>query len=774
MSSERHRHPILVRLADGLLRWRYWLFLAAIALTLPAIPLASHLQLDESIESFYAPGDPNLVAWTSSKQAFGGDEFVLVAYQHADLLSAEHLASLREFARQFRDPALFSVPESQNGETVTPRIDFAATKDLGTVLAIDEAPMFSELPRFVRHLVGRVLRNSLIDFSRNVLIGEKDPDSGRESQTTAIMLRLVPDQPSSERTATLRRIRELAAAHDPPAYVIGEAVQLNDMFRYVEEDSATLGWWTSALLILVILSIFRSLRWVVLPLLIVHVTIIWTRAVLVLTGLRLSMVSSMLNSLVTIIVIALVTHVTVTYRSLRTDHDRVAAFRETLIKLGPPIFWACATTAIGFLVLLTSSIVPVRSFAIMMGIGTMIPLLAGAMLLPLGILAGRRDVDPGSARTEAQVVRGLVAVTHGVERYPRLVLIASALVFVASALGMMRLTVETDFSKNFRAGSPVRQSLDFFESQLGGTGNWEISFDAPAVLDAEFLGRVRQLAADIRRIEMPDGTKLSKVYALTDGLDFIPNNMGDTIDLKRAALHQLQPDYEAQLYNPQLQRMRLFLRAREQKPAAIKLGLIAEVERTAQERFPEARVTGLYVLIARMISSLLGDQLESFVLSLLGIGLAMWIAFRSLPMALVSLVPNVIPILLVVGGLGWSGLPINLGTAMIACVSMGLTIDSSIHYVFDYRRARELGADHSTAVRATHAGVGLALVFANIALMAGFTVLCLSNFIPLIYFGILVSLAMLGGLLGNLVLLPLLLKWVPLRDKRPERMDDGQ
>ncbi|MFO1093510.1 MAG: hypothetical protein U0992_09385 [Planctomycetaceae bacterium] len=262
---------------------------------------------------------------------------------------------------------------------------------------------------------------------------------------------------------------------------------------------------------------------------------------------------------------------------------------------------------------------------------------------------------------------------------------------------------------------------------------------------------------------MPDGTKLSKVYALTDGLDFIPKSMAKRSTRSRAALRQIQPDYELQLYNPVEKRMRLFLRAREQKPAEIKLGLIEEVQRRAQKVFPESSVTGLYVLIARMISSLLGDQLQSFLVGAMGITLAMGIAFRGFWIGVASLIPNVIPILLVVGCLGWFGLPINLGTAMIASVSMGLTIDSSIHYLVDYRRARELGMDHEHAVRDTHQGVGLALLFSNLALMVGFVVLCLSNFIPLIYFGVLVSLAMLGGLIGNLVLLPLLLKWVPLR-----------
>lgn len=754
--------PWLSRFADWLIRRRRVLFIAAVALTLVSIEPASRLKLDESIESFYSEGDPDLAAWVESKELFGGDEFVIVAYEQENLLGAEHLQDLKSFADRFRDPAQFCVPRRIDGKEVTPRIDHAVTKDLATVLEIDSVPMFRELRRWERVLVRRLLRDSLLDFSRNLLIGEKGGD-GSESNSTAILIRLLPDQAPEERTVTLQRIRELARAHAPPAHVVGEPVQLNDMFRYVEEDSATLGWWTSALLIVVILIMFRSLRWVLLPLLVVHVTINWTRAVLVLSGLKLSMVSSMLNSLVTIIGIAVVTHVTVTFRELRKDHDRIAAFRESFFRLAPAIFWNCATTAIGFLVLLTSGIVPVRSFAIMMGIGTMIPLVTCAMLLPGGILIGRIDVDPRESPAEKHLVRSLLAVTHAVERHPWWVIAASAVLFGFAAMGTTRLSVETDFSKNFRRSSPVRQSLDFVESRLGGTGNWEVSFPAPAVLDEEYLDQVRQLAVRLRQIEMPDGTRLSKVYALTDGLDFIPPNMGETIEEKRTALRQMQPDFEKQLYNADEGRMRLFLRAREQKTAEIKLALIDRVQETAREFFPDAKVTGLYVLIARMVSSLLADQLESFLYSMLGITIAMALAFRGFWIGVASLVPNIIPILLVVGGMGWFGVPINLGTAMIASVSMGLTIDSSIHYLVDYRRARQLGMDHAKAIRDTHAGVGRSLVFSNVALMIGFVVLCLSNFIPLIYFGILVSLAMLGGLLGNLVLLPLLLRWIPLR-----------
>ncbi|MCH5373064.1 MAG: RND family transporter, partial [Planctomycetes bacterium] len=122
-----------------------------------------------------------------------------------------------------------------------------------------------------------------------------------------------------------------------------------------------------------------------------------------------------------------------------------------------------------------------------------------------------------------------------------------------------------------------------------------------------------------------------------------------------------------------------------------------------------------------------------------------------------GLIPNVFPIAVLIGGMGWLGIPINIGTAMIACVSMGLTVDSSIHYLASFQRERSRSQSLEEALRRTSQDVGRALIFANLALVAGFIVLTYSQFIPLVYFGILVSLAMIGGLAGNLILLPLML-----------------
>jgi predicted RND superfamily exporter protein len=211
------------------------------------------------------------------------------------------------------------------------------------------------------------------------------------------------------------------------------------------------------------------------------------------------------------------------------------------------------------------------------------------------------------------------------------------------------------------------------------------------------------------------------------------------------------------------------LRAREQRSAAQKSRLISEVERLAHEHFPPtagvpgAEVTGFYVLLTNLITSVLRDQWICFGVATLGVGLMMTFCFRSIPLALIALVPNALPIIVLLGAMGWFGIRVNMGAAMIAAVSMGLSVDSSIHYVTSFRRARATGKGVTESLSEVQQAVGRAVVYSTIALVVGFLALCTSNFIPTIYFGGLVSLAMLGGLFGNLIILPLLLN-VTIRD----------
>ncbi|MCA9070918.1 MAG: MMPL family transporter [Planctomycetaceae bacterium] len=734
--------PFAARLSRLLVRGRWVLLPLALLLTVLAWPVSRQLEYDRSIETLYAGDDPQLLNYQESKSLFGGDELAIVAYTEDQLFQPNTYVVNPDAEKRLKN---LSAKLSK-----IPGVKAESTRDPTSV------------PSLFLNMVPELFKGMIF---------------GHDKKSAAVVLRLKPQNETEvPRSETIRQIRAVAMnftdEYGFPTYIVGEPVQVEETFRYVEEDGRVLFLFSLIILGLVLIVLFRSVRWVMLPLLIVVITITWTEAMLVLSGLELSMVGSMLNSLVTIIGVATITHLAVQYREVRRIHERENTILITLTRLLPAIFWTCGTTAVGFAALLTSHVTPVKSFGLMMSIATTLVLIAVAGIVPGGTLIGRWEATPQAAPAEKQLVGGLTQLTRGVKRYPVWLAFAFLGIVLLAGVGFSRLQVETDFSKNFRDGSPIVQSLSFVEDpeHFAGAGSWEVNFPAPEVLTEDYMDNVLILTKRLRSLTKADQSgEITKVLSLTDATDAYRIKTFEPLESRLSTLKGYEPEFIPSFYNSEAGRMRIILRARERQPAEQKLKLISQVEQISQEwadehlaeEFPnpQVKVTGLFVLLANLIQSLLRDQLVSFVIAALGIGGMMTLAFRSFRIGLIALLPNVFPIVVVIGGMGWLGLPINIATAMIASVSMGLTVDSSIHYFSGYFRARRQGLTLDQALEQTHNEVGRALVFANVALIAGFSVLTFSHFIPLVYFGILVSVAMIGGLIGNLLLLPLLLRW---------------
>jgi uncharacterized protein len=716
------------RLVDFLVRYNRLLLAFAVVMALLSIAPAGRLSFDQSIESLYAAQNVRLQDYVEGKALFGGDEFVFVAYTDPDLFSSGGQTRLEELATQL---------EKVSG------VAEGSVQSLNRTLAWTRLPFFSSR------------RDELIEFSRGVLLGD-------DNQTTAVALRLLDAHRAPvPRPETLAEIKRIAARQKIPTFVVGEPVLVHDMFRYAQEDGEWMGWAASGLLILVIVFFLRSLRAVVLPFVIVQFVILWTKAILFQSSMQLSMVSSILGSLVTIIGVSTVVYMSLYYRKLRDEHNRVNAFRQTVKTIGTDVFWVCLTTAAGFGAQLSSHLHPVRSFGITMVIGSLLVLVAMILVLPGGFLIGRERASLPVPRGEQQVNQSLEGLSLWVLRHQWAVWSVCGVLVGFSALGLSRLKIETDFSKNFRANSPVVQGLNFLESRLGGAGTWEVNFPAPPNLTEDFLDKVRQLANELRAIQGDHGQALTKVVAVTDGLDMVPTIpfVAGTPDAKATLLNRVQSEFMPSLYNPESGRMRIMLRSYERQSSEAKEELIAQVGKIASATFPETKVTGLFVLLTFLIDSLLHDQWTDLMLGAFSLITIMTIAYRSLWMGIVSLVPNVIPIVLLLGGMGWLNVPVNIGTAMISSDTMGLTIHDSIFYISAYLRARRSGLDFSGALHHVQSETRQPLLYSNIALIVGFLVLATSHFVPLIYFGVMVSVAIAGGLAVNLLLLPLLLQF---------------
>jgi uncharacterized protein len=724
-----------------LMRQRNILLLLLLVAVCCGIPISRQLQFDQTIESFFPSDNPDILLLNRSRRDFGGDEFVVVAWKQPGLITISD------------DRKVPGVSETANARIVM------LAEQLDAIPGVDTNGT-RHLPRFLdRSLRSRNTRNGMLKLFEGTLISQ-------DHSTTAIILLLRSSAESPEtRSETIRKIRDVVTAFDATAVVAGEPILIQDMFDLVERDGNILYVVSLVVLTGVLLLIFRGFRWAAASVSVVISSVICTRAIFVLTGMQLSMVSSVLNSLVTVISIATVMHVIVHYRELRLDNDSCQAALQTLWDMWQPVFWTMITTAVGFGALLVSDIVPVRSFSMMMVTAVLTALVCIAIIMPSTLASGRSIRQPGHAPFESTLSAFLTHLARVVQHQPLLTGTVCLLLVAITTPGLFRLTIDSDFSHNFRRSSPIVRAVTFVESNLGPAGTWEIAFDVPEELTARFLDTAEALTRKLHALSTADAELT--VLSLNDAID-IPPRLGNS----RKRLDRLARRHQSlidSLYNSTEHRMRIVLRSREQQPSETKLQQIDAVRTLVNQHFqelqaadstlPQQQVTasGVFVLLAKVIDSLLSDQLNSFLVALAGILVCMTIAFRSLKLGLISLVPNVFPIVVVLGSLGMLDIPINMGTAMLASVSFGLTVDSTIHYITSFERARQQYTV-AEALQVAHASAGRAVVFANLALVAGFMVLTVSAFVPLVYFGALMSLSMISGLFGDLILLPLLLR----------------
>ncbi len=735
------------RFVRWLIAWRWPLFGIALLTAAVCYVPAQRLDFDRTIENMFAPGDPILEPYHLLKRAFGANEVVLAAYVDPQLMTSAGLARLRQLTGELeRVPGVAAVLSVNNGP-------------LGDKIADPDNP----------------LSRSFLELFQGYTVGA-------DRQTTAVVCLLDSQSPVSQ-SAIVDGLRAAVEAHDPTGTIVGESVMVVESFRLLEADGRRLGRVSTALLIAVIVLSFRSLRWVVVPLAVVAISIVVTEGIISHSQWRLTIVSSMLSSIITIIAIATVVHLIVHFRELRAlGLAPRAALTRTGTELAAPIFWACATDAAGFGSLIAAEVGPVHDFGWMMLIGSLVVLPALIAVVPCLALAGRFDSDPQRAWGEGHMELGLDRLSHWTQRHPYRLWSITALLTISAALGCARLEVETDFTKNFRASSRVVRSYEFVEQHLGGAGVWDILIPAPAEIDWEFLERLGQLERQLRTITIDDDQTsgdqkssqpgLTKVLSVYDVIDAATLGKLSLIPLPalrdravREALAQVQtqmPEFYHALVtrdprDPDRQLVRVMLRSRERQESAAKQRLIADVQRASRAAFGETEVTGFFVLLTNLIQSTTRDQWLTFALSTGGILLMMLCAFRSPVLAVVAIVPNTLPVFMVSGLLGWLGLKINMGSAMIAAASMGLSVDSSAHYITAYLELRAQGLGVHAALAASNQSVGRAMVFSTFALVVGFTALCFSDFVPTIYFGALMGLTMLGGMFGNLVVLPLLL-----------------
>ena len=371
------------------------------------------------------------------------------------------------------------------------------------------------------------------------------------------------------------------------------------------------------------------------------------------------------------------------------------------------------------------------------------------------------------------------------------------LIFFISLYGITNLNVENSFIKYFKKNTEIYKGMYLIDNELGGTTpldiilkfknddqiiNTTIKAEEEDDLEIEddffsddLFGEENNIWFSNEKIEtiksvhqyLEDRIEIGKVtsiYSLIDTANQI--NKSDLSMFELSVLYNEIPnDYKTDLIDPYLNveknMIKISTRVKDSKDIK-RNDLINDINSFLLNEFDnleEFKVNGLLVLYNNMLKSLFSSQIKSLGFVILAIFIMFVILFRSLKLSIIGIIPNIFASTFILGLIGLLKIPLDIMTITIAAISIGIAVDNTIHYIYRYKENLKLGRNQSEMIEKTHLTVGNAVLITSIAITAGFLTLCLSNFVPTVYFGLFTSLAMIFAMIGVLITLPSILRF---------------
>ena len=681
-------------------RWRFQLTGLCLLLSVGAASQLTSLSVSNSLEIWYPADDPELLNYRQFQQTYGNDEVVVVAISSPDGFSSDDGTELIE----------------------------ALTDDLLDIDGVATVTSLVTVPQSLGEARGRLL--------------------SADGKTTALVLQMMTGEAFESRRHQILLDVELAIdAYGIESRLAGYGVVFDGLNEASTTGTTTLLLYAHGLMIVLLAVFFGRPGPVVVTLLAVGNATLWTMGLYVLLGQKLNMITMVLPTLVLVIGIADCVHL---LRSV-AKQDRRLAQQERVVRglaavIGPCLLTS-VTTAAGFMALTTSGLPVVQSLGWFGGIGMLAAYLTSMIICTAGL--SWPAVEPKTAWSRLDVMAaGMFALAT---RVPRRIIAGFAVVSIVAVVGIGQLETDTNSIAYLKKTHKVRRDSDFIEARLGPYVPIEFTVTArDNIVQGDKLDAIQQWQINVTQMDEV-GWSWSLIDALGVKSEQRPSALGQA-ELRRLLerIRQFSPVTIAAMLAGERE-LRVSFGAPIMSAASVRSLIERIVDKAHLPPDLQLRPAGYSPLYTRIVDELVWSQVRGFSAAIVLIVLLLGIVMRSWRRVLLALPANAVPVGLTLGLMGLTGIPLDVASATIATVILGLVVDDTVHIL---QPTANRGLNGSLQIAANRTGG--TLLMTTMVLALGFLVLGLAEIRSVAWFGTLTSFAMIVAILTDLLLLPAL------------------
>jgi len=732
----------------NLLKIKWLIILLVVIITVFLSLQIPHIRINSDVISSLPENDKDAFLLKKIGAKFGGNKTGMVIIETDNIFTSEVLDHIRQITDTLAETEYISSVISLTN-TVDVRSEGEGL-EIGKLIDEDHMPRTQEeLALLKQHVLS-------LDNYKGTIVSEDG--------TTALIFFSIAEEANMQSLARLVQDK-IEALHLPEKiYFAGSPMLLTAISHLIASDLKRLLPVAFLLIILVLYLGFRSFRGVILPLLTAVIAIIWVIGIMSLTGSEMTMVSNNIPIVLLAIGTAYAIHVL-----NRIDQEGENINKAIIIALSYvaiPVILAALTTIGGFTSFIFGSYLSmIRDFGIFTALGTFFALILSIFFVPSLISAFSWKNKGFKARKKEEEITFFSRFLHMplhklLFTHPKRILFIWIAITMISISGTFLIKRNVDVQNYFRKDNPTRIAEDIMIEKFGGSKPVFVLFRGdiqnPEVLnkmlETEAYMKINpgiektQSVADIitemsgalgQGKKIPEEKEMvEQLWFLIEGNENLKNLVSDDLDEALIISRFISPENKERIEFGKY--MKEFISKNSTPDCSIE-------------------ITGLPFIEVTMDRSLIKSQIVSLIIAVIFVILVVSLLLRSFSAGLFAAIPIISTIIILFGVMGFTGIPLNIATVLVASIAMGIGIDYSIHVISHFNSHMKEGATISEALDETIAVSGKAIYINVVSVTAGFLVLLFSVMVPLQYFGLLISLSMIGSGLSAMTFLPVIL-----------------